>query len=356
LAHLGPVRDARADRRSGRADQEVTKVPEDQTSQLLDAMVPLLTVRPVIEDFCRFGGSWESPHAPNGGGWAQFHIVTRGECIVERPGLGDLELQAGDVLLMPHGDAHVVRSRSRGVRRPIASDLHNGIRHRSTEADQPDTELLCGRLLFEAAEGNPLLSALPDEIVIRTADEPLLERFRRMLMDMRDELDGGRAGSEMIAADLARALFVMMLRDHLETDGPADGTLSLLRDRTTARVMIAMMRDLARPWTLDEMAEAAVASRATLVRAFRRHAGTAPMAFLSELRLATARKRLAGTLDPVAGIAADVGYASEGALSRAILKRYGVRPGALRRGQPVGTVSLTSPRSLAEFRSDDPGS
>jgi AraC family transcriptional regulator, activator of mtrCDE len=306
------------------------KVSGDPTSQLLNAMVPLLTVRPVIEDVCRFGGAWESPHAPNGDGWAQFHIVTRGACIVERPGLGDLELHAGDVLLMPHGDAHVVRSRARGVRRPLTSDLHNGIRRRATEDAPADTELLCGRLLFEQAEHNPLLAALPDEIVIHTADEPLLERFRRMLLDMRDELDGGKAGAEMIAADLALALFVMMLRDHLAGDAPADGMLAMLRDRATARVVLAMLRDLARPWTLDEMAEVAVASRATLVRAFRKHAGIAPMAFLSELRLATARKRLAGTLDPIAAIAADVGYASEGALSRAILKRYGVRPGALR--------------------------
>ncbi len=299
-------------------------------AELLGAMVPLLKVRPVIEDVCRFGGAWESPHAPDGGGWAQFHIVMRGSCLIERPGLGTLELRAGDVLLMPHGDAHVVRSRSRGIRQPIASELHNGIRRRSTSTEQADTELLCGRLWFEAADRHPLLAALPDEILLRTADAPLLDRFRNMLVDIRDELDGDRAGAEVIAADLARALFVMLLRDYLVDDRSATGALSLLRDRTTARVVLAMLKDLARPWTLDEMATVAIASRATLVRAFRKHAGMAPIAFLGELRLSAARQRLAGTLDPIARIAADVGYASEGALSRAILKRYGERPGALR--------------------------
>jgi AraC family transcriptional regulator, activator of mtrCDE len=43
---------------------------ESGATELLNAMVPLLKIRPVIEDFCRFGGSWEAPHAPNGSGWA----------------------------------------------------------------------------------------------------------------------------------------------------------------------------------------------------------------------------------------------------------------------------------------------
>lgn len=300
------------------------------SADLITAMIPLLKIQPVFEDFCRFGGTWESPHAPNGRGWAQFHIVTRGSCLIERPGLGELALNAGDILLLPHGDSHVVRSRLRGVRRPIHTEMRNGIRQRSTAEPVLDTELLCGRFLFEAADDNPLVASLPDEIVIRSITEPLLDRFRRLLFDIRDELDGGKPGAETIAADFARALFVMMLRDYLAEAPVEDGTVSLLRDRATARVVLALLNDLKRDWTIDEMAAVAITSRATLTRAFKRLADTAPMAFLSELRLATARRRLAGTLDPIAQVAADVGYATESALSKAIMRRYGTRPGALR--------------------------
>lgn len=302
----------------------------DGAAELLRAMAPLLRIRPEIEDFCRFGGSWDSPHAPLGQGFAQFHIVTRGACIIDRPGREPITLAAGDILLLPHGDSHVVRSRLAGVRRPIASEFRNGVRDRSTSGAEQDTELLCGRLVFEADERNPLLSALPDEIVIRTADAPVMERFRRLLTDIRDELDAGLAGSEIVASDFARALFVLMLRDHLTTTAIDDGALSLLRDRTTARVVLAVLADLPREWTLDEMATIAVTSRASLIRSFRRHGGTSPMAFLSDLRLTIARQRLAGTSDPIAKIAADVGYTSESALSKAILRRFGLRPGALR--------------------------
>ncbi|WP_210419006.1 AraC family transcriptional regulator [Bradyrhizobium sp. NAS80.1] len=322
---------------------------EAEAAELLKAMVPLFRIRPVIDDSCRFGGSWESLHAPNGRGWAQFHMVTRGSCVVERPGLGPQRLEAGDILLLPHGDSHLVRSRVGGVAGRMSTEVRNGVRQRATVDAQIDTELLCGRFLFETSDENPLIAVLPDEIVLRTANEPLLERFRHLLIDIREELDTGRVGSEMVVADLARALFVMMLRDHLADRASGNGTVSLLQDRTTARVVLAILNDLARDWTLDEMAAIAISSRATLVRAFRKHAGIAPMTFLSDLRLTIARKRLAGTSDPIAKIASEVGYASEGALSKAIMRRYGMRPGALRvppgRQAPAVSCDTSSPDS-----------
>lgn len=306
------------------------KMQGSGVADLLNAMVPLFRIRPVLEDFCRFGGSWESPHAPRGKGWAQFHIVTRGICVLDRPGLGEMLLGAGDILLLPHGDSHVVRSRARGVIRPISTEYRNGVRARATQGSDADTELLCGSLVFESADENPLISVLPDEIVIRSADEPLLERFRRLLTDIRDELDSGMPGSQMIAADFARALFVTMLRDHLMASPGKHAALSLLTDRVATRVVRAILSDLAREWTLDEMAAVAITSRATLVRIFRKLSGQAPIQFLSDLRLSVARQRLAGTSDPIASIAADTGYGSESALSKAILRKYGARPGALR--------------------------
>ena len=157
-----------------------------------------------------------------------------------------------------------------------------------------------------------------------------MERFRRLLTDIRDELDEGLLGSAVIAADFARALFVLMLRDHLAGVSRDNAALSLLHGRDTARAVLAILSDLSKDWTLDELAEIAITSRATLVRSFRHHGGLSPMGFLADLRLTVARQRLAGTADPIARIAADVGYGSESALSKAIMRRFGVRPGALR--------------------------
>jgi AraC family transcriptional activator of mtrCDE len=244
--------------------------------------------------------------------------------------VGEIRLEAGDVLLLPHGDRHVVSSRIDGAPGSITTEFRNAIRAKSTVGVEPDTELVCGTLLFETGEDNALVAALPETIVIRTLDEPLLERFRRLLTDVRDELDAGRPGSNLIATNLASALFSMMLRLHLDQVPERGSVLSLLQDRFTAKVVRAMLKEPAKDWTLDDMAAAGVTSRATLVRAFQRACGSAPMTYLSGLRLDLARQRLAGTNDPISEVATSVGYQSEAALSKAFLRRFGVRPGAVR--------------------------
>lgn len=306
----------------------------------LSGLAPLLRVRPELQDFCRFGGGWTAPHQAGKPGWAYFHIVTAGTCRLERPGRELLTLETGDVLLLPHGDAHTLRARSAGPAGRQTVDLANAIRFRTSIGVETDTELICGRLHFDLAPENLVIAALPDLIVLRLGGRA--DRLGMLMSAIRDELDGGRSGSAAIAADLASALFVMMLRDHLETAPQAGGLLALLGQRMTALAVLAMIRDPARDWTLDELAEVAAASRATLVRAFRRAAEIAPLGFLTELRLGLARQKLLSGNDPIGQIADDVGYQSEAALSRAFQRHYGVRPGSLRKSVPAQGQSAGS--------------
>src|SRR5260370_37634988 len=309
-----------------------TETGVEGTDDALSGLVPLLRVGPELQEFCGFGGDWASPREAQQADWAYFHIVTRGHCLIDRPARSMLRLEAGDILLLPRGGAHVVRARAAaGAAQPVSNDYRNAILTRTSVGAEPDTELICGRLHFEAAPENPLVAALPDVIVLRAGERPLVDRFRMLMLGIRDELDGARAGAMAIAVDLASALFVMMLREHLENDPPADGLLALLGKRGTAQAVIAMLRDPSHDWTLDELAAHAAASRATLVRAFRATCGIAPLAFLTGLRLGLARRRLETTADAIAQIAADVGYHSEAALSRAFQRRFGVRPRSVRR-------------------------
>lgn len=293
----------------------------------LSVLAPLLRVRPILDDLCRFGGDWAAPHDAAGPGWAHFHIVTRGECLLDRPGHGALRLGTGDVLLLPHGDPHVVRARagSGGGRRAPVVEYRNAIRIKMSPGVEADTELVCGRLHFEAAPQSLIVAVLPEVVVLRATD-----RHHAMLEGIRDELDIDAAGAAAIATDLASALFMMMLRAHLEAAGTSSGVLRLLGQPVTSRAMMAMLREPARDWSLEDLAERAISSRATLVRAFRATSGLAPLAFLTEVRLGLARQQLLGGRATIAQIAADVGYQSEAALSRAFHRHYGVRPGALR--------------------------
>ena len=71
---------------------------------------------------------------------------------------------------------------------------------------------------------------------------------------------------------------------------------------------------------------------ATLVRHFRNAVHAPPFAFLTELRLSLARHRMLATNAPLAVIAEEVGYQSNTAFSRAYHRRFGVAPGAHRKG------------------------
>ena len=305
-------------------------------ANVLSGLAPLLRVRPELQHLCRFGAQWAANHPAERGRWAPFHFVTRGACIVDLSGLGrTIHLSAGDVVVLPHGAAHIVRgsttpANARGpfdihLRRLGSIDLKSNIEH------APETEFICGRLRFEAAHNNLVLAALPDAIVVSAAEAPAdAPRLRMLMTAIQDEIESAQAGSEAIAADLASALFVMVVRIYLRREEPNSGLLALLAHRQLGRAVTAMLNDPARAWTLEEIAYCANASRASLVRMFRDAAQRSPVSFLAELRLELARRRLSTTTLPVAAIASEVGYESESGFSRAFYRYFGVRPGGAR--------------------------
>ncbi|HEY0778342.1 MAG TPA: cupin domain-containing protein, partial [Gemmatirosa sp.] len=201
----------------------------------LTLLAPMLRVRPELQDYCRLGAGWRSPHAAEATGWAAFHIVVRGACEVERPGQPPVRLDAGDVLLLPHGDAHVVYGgRGRHAPRPISVTDRDYIRVKETHGAAVETELLCGRLHLDLTTEHLLLAALPHVIVLHLTSAPTLGCCGGLVGAIRDELEGDRAGAAAICRDLASAFFVIVLRQYLDDDPPVRGLLALLGQRNTA--------------------------------------------------------------------------------------------------------------------------
>ncbi|WP_206244367.1 AraC family transcriptional regulator [Novosphingobium terrae] len=297
----------------------------------LTSLAPMLRVRPELQDYCRFGGDWCARHDPEERGWAAFHIVLKGRCMVERHGQMPVALKEGDVLLLPQGDAHVVfGGDDREAFRPISYTSRDYIRVKQTAGTDIETELVCGRFHLESSSENLVLQTLPRTVLLTLGG---IDGCRGLIGMIADELEQDRAGAAAITRDLARAMFVMLLRRCFETQAPVQGLLALLAARETGRAAAAMLEAPARPWDLDELAAIAAVSRPSLVRAFRRITGLPPFGFLAELRLGMAHHKIAKTSEPLAQIAADAGYQSEAALSRAFLRRFEIRPGALRRAE-----------------------
>ncbi len=304
----------------------------------LSGLAPLLRVRPELQYMCRFGAQWASDHAPETDAWAPFHIVTEGSCVLHLTAAGrSVPLQAGDVAVLPHGSAHVVHGphNLHDASGPFGIQSHptSAILVKTNTDDQPETQLVCGRLKFDHAGQNLVLSALPDWIIVPAAKDRSAPQIRRLIALVKEELDTARPGAAAIAADLASALLVMVVRAYLEAERKPGNILSLLGHPKAARAVVAMLERPGKAWTLDELANVANTSRASLVRLFRQTARVSPLAFLTETRLELAKRKLQGSGRSLAGVAAEVGYQSESAFSRAFYMRYGLRPGEAR-GRP----------------------
>jgi AraC family transcriptional regulator, activator of mtrCDE len=300
----------------------------------------LLRVRPELKDICRFGAQWAQDHAAEKQGWAPFHIVTLGGCLLDVGDRTGVLLKAGDAAILPHGSAHTVRALPT-ARGPLTAlrvrrRLYDELVVKSNVDGEPDTKIICGRLCFEHAHNNMVLGALPPIIVLSATEGQHRVRLGRIVDAIRDELEEERLGGAAIAAALASSLMIIALTAHFENEETSKGILALLAQRQTARALTAMLSDLARNWKLDELADKAKTSRSTLVRLFQRSVDAAPLAFLSDLRLSVARNRVLATKMPLSVIADQVGYKSETAFNRAYRRSFGIAPGTDRKNAASG--------------------
>jgi AraC family transcriptional activator of mtrCDE len=194
--------------------------------------------------------------------------------------------------------------------------------------DDADTGLVCGRFQFEQANHNTVLAALPPVIVVSAPGGGDAERIFTMIGMMRIELDEDRIGAAAVATALALGVMLIVMRTHLADASPRQDVLALLERNQTAQALLGMLNEPARAWTLDDLANRANTSRATLVRQFQATVNMAPVAFLAELRLTIARARIRTSRVPLAVIAEDVGYQSGTAFNRAYQRKFGVTPSA----------------------------
>ncbi|HEX4152249.1 MAG TPA: AraC family transcriptional regulator [Steroidobacteraceae bacterium] len=281
-----------------------------RSNDALSGLAPLLRVRPELRGARSLGTRWLKAGETCGIGSAAFHIVTEGACTIELIAGRTLGLQVGEVAVLPRGVDH---------------------RFRNAHADpSATTRVISGRLILETSYHNLVLSALPDAMVMAASDGPEAARICQLMQTIAYELDCPRQGASAIANDLATAALVMVVRSHLERDGAASGLLGLLSHRQAGRAVVAMVDRLSHPWSLGELAACAHASRASLVRMFRKQVKLAPLEFLLGLRMEVARRKLASTRATLGEIAAEIGYHSESAFSRAFRRRFGVPPGEVR--------------------------
>ena len=303
----------------------------------LSHLVTLLEPRGRMELRCLFGAAFAAPHDALGPWRAPFHVVLRGECELVLPGSGRaLALRPGTLLVLPRGSAHTLRARPAQASRLDARvrteagalvDLKTNVR----DPAKAEIEILCGEFEFRGRRRSALLDALPDYLRVEFAQRPEFGWLQGLLRMMAHEIEHQDAGAAAIVAELSGAVFTLAVRAHLETQPAQAGVLGLMASPRLAPALSAMLDSPAQPWTVETLATRCHLSRAAFARLFSQHAGVAPLALLTTLRMELASRLLALGEQDAASVGEAVGYQSEAAFNRAFTRHAGMTPGRYRR-------------------------
>jgi AraC-like DNA-binding protein len=266
----------------------------------------------------------------------EYHVVVSGTgyaSLIDQPAI---TMRPGDIVLFPHGDAHVMSS-APGMRGPRDLPHRRRAQHERlpinvdyTRADAHDaTHLVCGFLACDASPFNPLLSALP-KLLHMPRGEHGHAMLDHLIAAALAESSAPRSGGDAVLARMSELMFVEVVRRHLASLEPTRmGWLAGLREPIVGRAIAALHARPAHDWSLDALAREVGASRSSLAGRFTDYVGVPPMQYLTQWRMQLAAKLLAEGAT-LAHIATQVGYSSEAAFSRAFKKVVGVAPAGWR--------------------------
>jgi AraC-like DNA-binding protein len=266
-----------------------------------------------------------------------YHVITRGSCWACVPGEPPTRLCAGDIIVLPHGDTHVLSS-TPGLRRSPDMTLYrmpaDGKLPVSISMGDPQGDavhFVCGFLGCDARPYNPLLTALPRVILVSGHAGSALAAYVQFALAESKE---PRMGGQCVLGRLSELMFVDVVRHYLETLPPdRTGWLAGLRDPFVGRALAVFHRDPARDWTIESLAKSVGLSRSALAERFTQFVGQPLMHYMTNWRMQLAANHLLSGTDSVAVIANLVGYDSEAAFSRAFKKAVGAPPSQWRRSR-----------------------
>ncbi|MBZ9896109.1 AraC family transcriptional regulator [Mesorhizobium sp. BR1-1-6] len=306
----------------------------------LSHLLQIITVTGQLEVRCAYGAPWRIAWSKAAANEIPYHVIVRGRAILEDPDTrAARELVSGDIVLLPHGAAHVLHDGSGQI--PIPTQQRRGaagwmLSENDGQGEQLD--LLCGRFFIAPPHDRLVRNYLPADLVARSKDGDeengigsASSQLAGLVTLMRMESAGDRAGGRAILNALSSALFTLVLRAASQSGKAPEGLLALAGNPRLAPAISAMFADAARPWKLPDLAELCGMSRATFMRQFQDKLGRSALDLLTDLRMSLAANELKKPAISTEAVAETVGYQSVSAFRRVFAERTGMTPGEWRR-------------------------
>ncbi len=265
-----------------------------------------------------------------------YHFVTEGHAYAQLADGRREVLGAGDIVVIPHGETHLLGNGS-NVRpvdsaKAFAGNLTQGLKVAHMGGGGETTRFVCGFMACDPRLGEVLLTGLPSILKVRVTNEASGQWLAESIRYSVGEGGGPNPGSGLVLSRLSELLFVETLRRYISSLPPDEtGWLAGARDPAIGQALALMHQEPAHPWTISNLARGVGLSRTRLAERFRHFLGESPIAYLSRWRLKLGAEILQSTEHSVSEVAAAVGYGSEAAFNRAFKREFDSPPAQFRR-------------------------
>jgi AraC-like DNA-binding protein len=303
-------------------------------SDPLSEVIALLQPRTVFSRRISGAGRWGVRYSAFG--QPSFCAVLEGSCRLTVDGHRPLTLEAGDFVMLPATPGFTMSGfepvRFERFDPNVTSKVPGEVRH-GTRGGRPDVRLLGGWFAFDSPDSRLLVSLLPSLVHVRG-----IERLSVLVRLVGEEASERRSGRDLVLTRLVEVLLIEALRATPSDDAPP-GLVRGLADARLAPAIRQMHGQLARSWTVAQLARTAALSRSAFFERFTRTVGLSPMGYLLAWRIAVAKDLLRRRDLGVAEVAERVGYGSASTFSTAFSRHVGRPPGRYaREGSQPDTI------------------
>ncbi|HWE18096.1 MAG TPA: AraC family transcriptional regulator [Hyphomicrobiaceae bacterium] len=270
-----------------------------------------------------------------------YHVVIEGKLLVSMAGEPATEVCAGEIVLFPRNDRHVMASgpgmEPVSVAKLIQRSASGGLTRLTHGGGGAPTHIVCGFLGSE--EGyNPLIASLPRVLTLDVRQGMSRDWIEASVRFAATELAEGKLATSSVMSRLSELLFVEAVRNYSSRLGDqAVGWLKGLRDPQVGRALALMHQRIGEPWSAEVLAKEAALSRSAFMDRFTSLVGMPPIRYLTVWRLEIAKLQLRETAQSIGQLAHSVGYESEEAFSRAFKREFGLSPARWRDGNNPAT-------------------
>ena len=265
-----------------------------------------------------------------------FHLLTEGHGYAQVEGDDrPLPLNAGDILIVPHGDPHAMRNgpliKPVDHAEEIRRILSQGLKVSRMGGGGEITKFICGYMTCEPQLSQVFLGGLPPILKVSIRNDASGQWLEHSIRYSVDHADAFSPGGEAVLTKLSEVLFVETLRRYIALlPREQTGWLAGVRDPEVGKALALLHRQPAHPWTVAALASEVGISRSVLAERFRHYLSETPIAYLTRWRLQLGAQMLTSTSRGVAQIAGEVGYESEASFNRAFKREFSLPPARFR--------------------------